>query len=397
MDEDFNPGPVSDDPKGESGDRLVSALEELILGRWSPHGASLSESRESIESVDRETHQETERALPRFATWPCPEPAEWALLLGEEASPAEMARANTLLAHAAICRPCAERLRVFSADLSSEETAVLAKLGCASAEGQRKLAAELARTPHPFGSTRATRLYLWAGAGLAASLLISAGIVSWWRLENNPERLLAEAYTNSRTFDLRMPGAGYAEVTPEIHLRGSAASREPAKLHEARARIERKLEAAPEDTHWLQVEARSDILEEKFDAAIDILDREVAAGPVTASLLLDDASAYFQRGVATGSESDRAMALDSLRRADELAPGDTVVLFNEAVAMEDRGQLINAVETWNRYLRLERDPRWQAEGRRRLQALEQKLNELKSHQSRLEQRLASPQTMRLLA
>ena len=55
--------------------------------------------------------------------------------------------------------------------------------------------------------------------------------------------------------------------------------------------------------------------------------------------------------------------LNSLRRADELEPGDPVVLFNEAVVMEDRGQVMNAVETWNRYLRFERDPRWLAEGR----------------------------------
>jgi hypothetical protein len=45
---------------------------------------------------------------------------------------------------------------------------------------------------------------------------------------------------------------------------------------------------------------------------------------------------------------------------------------------------MNAVETWNRYLRFERDPRWLADGRRRLQALEQKLNQLKTHQSRME-------------
>jgi tetratricopeptide (TPR) repeat protein len=178
-----------------------------------------------------------------------------------------------------------------------------------------------------------------------------------------------------------MPDAAFAEVMPEMHLRGGATSHESAKLLDARERIERHLEAAPEDAHWLQLEARSDILEEKFDPAIDILDRLVAAGPVTAGLLLDDASAYFERGVATGSESDRTTALNYLRRADELAPGDTVLLFNEAVSMEDRGQLMNAVETWNRYLRLERDPSWQAEGRRRLQALEEKLNELKAHRS----------------
>jgi tetratricopeptide (TPR) repeat protein len=209
--------------------------------------------------------------------------------------------------------------------------------------------------------------------------------------------MLAEAYTNSRIFDLRMPGAGFAEVKPLTHLRGGSASRESSSLRDAQGRIERHLEAAPGDAHWLQLEARFDILEEKFDPAIDILDRLVAAGPVTANLLLDDASAYFQRGEATGSENDRATALDSLRRADELAPGDTVVLFNEAVVMEDRGQLMNAVETWNRYLRFERDPRWLEEGRRRLQALERKLNQMKSHQSRMDQGLRTPPAMRSIA
>jgi hypothetical protein len=40
-------------------------------------------------------------------------------------------------------------------------------------------------------------------------------------------------------------------------------------------------------------------------------------------------------------------------------------------------------------LRFERDPLWLAEGRRRLQALEQKLNQLKTHQSRMEQHSAT--------
>ena len=105
----------------------------------------------------------------------------------------------------------------------------------------------------------------------------------------------------------------------------------------------------------------------EYDPAIDILDRLLAAGPVTADLLTDDASAYFQRGTATGSENDRATALDYLRRADELSPDDPVVLFNEALVMEDRGQVMNAVETWNRYLKFERDPRWQEEGRQPLE------------------------------
>ena len=94
----------------------------------------------------------------------------------------------------------------------------------------------------------------------------------------------------------------------------------PPRLLDARSSIEQHLEKAPDDPYWLPLEARADVLEEKFDPAIDILDRLLAAGPVTASLLSDDATAYFQRGAATNSENDRATALDYLRRADELTP-----------------------------------------------------------------------------
>ncbi len=221
------------------------------------------------------------------------------------------------------------------------------------------------------------RMYYWTGAGLAASLFIALGLISWWRLAHNPEHLIAEAYTQQRIFELRMPDAGFAEVSPVRHVRGANNGKEPPSLSDAHWHIERELQAAPNDAHWLQLEARTDVLEEKYDPAIEILERLVAKGPVTASLLMDDGSAHFERGEATDSATDRTAALEYMRRADELAPGDPVVLFNEAVVMEEQGQLMNAMETWNRYLRFEHDARWQQEGRRRVQALEQKLNQLK--------------------
>jgi tetratricopeptide (TPR) repeat protein len=379
MSKDHNPQYPSDPPD----DALAKAFEELMEGRW-----SMAERR----------HEDPASPQMLGVEVGCPELGEWPQLLSEEARPAQV---NALLAHAALCRTCAARLRMLAADASPEEAAEVGRLASASRDWQHNLAAELARTPRraqirPI-RRQAPLFYVWAGAGLAASLVMGVALAGWWQHANTPERLLAEAYTHSRTFELRMPGADFAEVTPETHLRGGATGREPAQLLDARARIERHLENAPEDRRWLQLEARADVLEEKFDPAINILDRLLAAGPVTSSLLVDDAAAYFQRGVATGSETDRSTALEYLRHADELAPGDPVVLFNEAVAMEDRGQAMNAVETWNRYLRFERDPRWLADGRRRLQALEQKLNQLKTHQSRMEQHLESPRAMRALA
>lgn len=293
--------------------------------------------------------------------------------------------------------PSAERACASSTEASPEEAAEIAGLSSASRHWQHNLAAQLAHTPHRTARGKASRFYLWAGAGLAASLLVAAVLTAWWQHANSPERLLAEAYTHSRIFDLRIPGAGFAEVTPQAHLRGGTANQESSRLLDARSHIERHLENSPQDPHWLQLQARADLLDEQYDPAIDILDRLIAAGPVTPSLLVDDASAYFQRGAATGSENDRSTALEYLRRADELAPDDPVVLFNEAVVMEDRGQVMNAVETWNRYLQFERDPRWLTEGRTRLEALELKLNQLKSHQSRVNQHLATPEAMRALA
>jgi tetratricopeptide (TPR) repeat protein len=378
-----DPSGPRDDAAAE--DALRRALSELMEGR-----GFLGEDARGESPGPRKTGPEVE----------CPEVSAWFALLGAEVGTADAkgkARVEALMAHAAQCSRCADRLRMLTGDATPEESAELSRLASSSPSWQHDLAVELARTPYRSASSRKTRFYLWAGAGLAASLVLAVGAGLWWQRANTPERLLAEAYTHDRIFELRMPDAGFANVTPQTHLRGGAADHESARLLDARARIERELENAPDDPHWLQLEARADILEEKFDPAIDILDRLLAAGPPTSSLLVDDAAAYFQRGATTGSENDRATALEYLRHADELTPGDPVVLFNEAVAMEDRGQVMNAVETWNRYLRFERDPKWLADGRRRLQALEQKLNQMKTHQSRMERNLATPQAMLALA
>jgi len=399
MKDDLNPKHSSD----SSADPLAGALDELM--------EALSSQSPVLEWVPLGAPDDDD----------CPKPVEWLPLLGGEsgitgnANLALAAHVDGLLAHAAECRKCLARLRILTTKPTEKEAAELTELVSATPGWERELAAELARTPRqklgPIGidrpkaagissgisAKRSSRIYLWTGSALAATLLIGAVTFFWWQRANSPERLLAEAYTQSRSYDLRMPGAGFADVTHETHLRGGGSVHESSRLLDARARIERQLENAPEDAHWLQLEARAEIQEEKFDPAIEILDRLLATEPVTAGLLVDDASAYFERGSSTGSENDRATALENLRRADELAPDNPLVLFNEAVVMEDRGQAMNAVETWNRYLKFEQDPRWLAEGRARLEALEQKLNQLKTHQSRMEQRLGSPQAMRALA
>jgi tetratricopeptide (TPR) repeat protein len=382
MNHESNPSPQSSDSTGGPDQGLADALEDLLASASSRGPA----------------HPEKLSGFKPLTAGTCPAVDDWIQLANADA---RTDKKNSLLAHAALCSACLERLRatqhVLSSEASPEESAELKQFTSTSPLWQHRMAVELAHTPYEAKRTRVFPSFMWLGTGLAAALVLVLSVAVWWRRENAPERLLAEAYAAARTSDLRVPGAGFAPVTPQTHLRGEATDREPAPLLNARAQIERNLEQSPSDPRWLQLQARAEMLEEHYDSAIDILDRLIAAGPVTASLLLDDGSAYYLRGIATGSENDRATALDNLRRADELAPDDPVVLFNEALIMEDRGQVMNAVETWNRYLKFEHDPKWEEEGRRHLSTLEDKLNRMKSHESRMEQHLATPDSMRALA
>jgi tetratricopeptide (TPR) repeat protein len=382
MNEDSIPNPKNDVPAESSDPGLAKALEVLVA--HAPFRTPAQHNQASGFSAP--------------GTGACPGAEDWfQLAAGELPS----GRTQALLAHAALCTNCLARLResqsVISAKATREEAEQLSRYSSTSQEWQRRLAAQLAATPRRSSGSGKLIQFAWIGGGLAAALVLTIFGAVLWRNLHAPEKLLAEAYTQSRSFDLRMPGAAFASVSPQQHLRGAASDNEPVPLLSARAAIERNLQRSPSDARWLQLQARAEILEEHFDGAIDTLNRLLGAGPVSSSLLLDDGMAYYLRGTATGSENDRATALDDLRRADELAPSDPVILFNEAIVMEDRGQVMNAVETWNRFLKFERDPKWLEEGRQRLSSLEEKLNRVKSHESRMEEHLATPQSMRALA
>jgi len=331
----------------------------------------------------------------------CPGP-EWHLHLALDELEAE--KAEELKAHSVACPACGERLSMSRMALegnpSIEETAAIAELAAARPEWQRRMARDLAATPRrgrpilPFRLIPGPR---WLAAGAAAALAILAGGLLWQRQLATPERQLARAYEESRTLELRVPDASFTAYRPGGHARGGAGDAEPAPLLDARAKLARELERSPKDGHWLELRARADVLEQRYDSAIELLERLMVDGPVTAELLTDTASAYYQRGLATGSQVDRSTALDELARADKLAPTDPVVLFNEAIVMEDRGQMMNAVEVWNRYITVERDAKWREEGKRKLAALEQTLNRLRTHASRVRRMLATPAAMDALA
>lgn len=283
-----------------------------------------------------------------------------------------------LLAHAALCSKCLSKLRmsqrVLDENPTAEENEVLSRLASTSVQWQRKNAVELAQTPCRKPKARHLPVLWSVGLGATAAVLILIVLIVW-RWNHTPEQLISEAYSQNRIFDLRVAGAGYAPLKTAGLVRGIGAGQRNSSLRSAQAQIEQELKRTPSDQHWLQLKARAALLDERYDEAVAILDRLLAVGPVTQSLLLDAGSAYFLRGTVSGSDNDRTQALDHLLHADEMGSENAAVLFNEAIVMEDRGRSAAAVETWNRYLKVETDPRWLAEGRVRLRSLEDGINQ----------------------
>jgi len=130
-----------------------------------------------------------------------------------------------------------------------------------------------------------------------------------------------------------MPGAGFARLPASASSRRRHRPR-IGRLLNARARMSATGKRAA-DPHWLQLEARSDLLDERFDPAIDILDRLLAAGPPP------PACWWTMRPLTSSAAQPPAAKTIALRSRipsprRRVAPGDPVVLFNEAVSWRSR-------------------------------------------------------------
>ncbi len=214
------------------------------------------------------------------------------------------------------------------------------------------------------------RVYAPAGA-----MFVVGG--AWWIFlifhPAPPDRLLASAFSEQRTLDLRFPDALHA---PAKAVRGRAQRfgfSRPAALLEAEAVISRALRSHPEDVAWLQARVRADILDWNYQAAISTLERALDLSPDSASLLVDLASAHFERAEAEARPIDYGQAIELLGRALDRNPDDSVALFNRGVASERVHLHGQAVSDWQHCLRV--DPRggWADEARQRLRTLEKRL------------------------
>src|SRR6266404_3585294 len=396
----------------ESRRRAESALDAPDVH---PHLAACPTCREQFDDLallDRQLDRQMKGM--RLAESPprqgdCPRPGLWREIVGGLTPPSETL---IYLEHASRCDRCGPLLReavTEVADLNGETTAaertLIAILESARAEWQQRLAQQIAGTQHS-GRDRESmpwwqrwlavpRLALprlavprlaMAGASLLAIVAVGSWVVvhrvnNYNATRNQPAaagRLLARAYTEKRTLELRIAGADYAPLRVS---RGPAASftSRPAALLKAEALIASQLESHPADPSWLQAQAQADVLEGKYDAAVEALRRALELEPHSPALLIDLATAHFQRAQQEDHKDDFGTAYEYLSQALRLRPDDPVALFNRAMVAEHQFLYRQALDDWDHYLRVDSASQWAEEARNRANAVREKLKEHESN------------------
>jgi CHAT domain-containing protein/cytochrome c-type biogenesis protein CcmH/NrfG len=213
------------------------------------------------------------------------------------------------------------------------------------------------------------------GPLLAAAIVLLAATGVWiYHLDSSrsPEQLLARAYSEQRTLDLRIPMAKYAPLQRERGPVGSSLNK-PSALLKAEYLIKAQIGSQPENASILAAKGRAEILEWQYDDALKSLRHALDLNPDSPETLCDLATAYVQRGDLENRPLDYGQAIEYLGQALRKNPNDLTAVFNRALVEERLSLVEEAQKDWEQYLRLDPKGPWSNEARRRLNELRQKL------------------------
>ena len=139
------------------------------------------------------------------------------------------------------------------------------------------------------------------GSGLVDIRFVSA--------RTRPERLLAEAYTQKRPFDLRIA----VRLTARCGARRAgieSSFEQQIPLLDAKARIAKGLASSPDSADWLYFEGRAEMLSRTTDAAISSLARALNVRPDDSAIMADLGAAYALRAQADNRVVDYSAAIE---------------------------------------------------------------------------------------
>lgn len=390
----------------------AESLEEygIETGHLHRHLAGCSTCREQFEELAALDRQFKHLKPIESVQWSgdCPDAAAWREIAVGLPEPDDT---PAYIEHASNCDHCGPLLRDaviefarLDRELTEPERTQIASLDSASTAWQERLARRIAGvSPSALNQNslnqnsldqdslnqesvpwRQNHLNPPQRALVAACLLAVVGVGSWIvyrqiQLRHQPaaaEKLLARAYTRKRTLELRVAGADFAAMKITRDEAGSFTDR-PKELLSAEALIDEQLESQPASAAWLQAKAEADMLEGKYEPAVEVLRNAVQLEPHSPALLTDLATAYFQRALSQNEDKkdDLGAAYESLSKALELAPNDPVAIFNRAVVSEHLFLYHQALADWEHYLNVDPASQWAQEARVHLDAVRAKVKE----------------------
>lgn len=218
----------------------------------------------------------------------------------------------------------------------------------------------------------------YAGMAIAAVLLIALSLVIWRVfIFKSPEQetLLAirTIYTNGRLFESRISDLGYA---PMAQSRGDdKANADLTRLAEAEllALKQERLNPGAPAFHTL---GRVYLAEQKFDKALEWLNKAAQARPQDARIQSDLGAAFLELGRQETDPAKRAEAmvssLDHLDKALQLNDSLLEARFNRALLYEQMHLPERAKAEWQRYTEKDPNSGWADEARKHLAQLDQK-------------------------
>ena len=294
------------------------------------------------------------------------------------------AKTRELMKHAAQCGHCGPLLKNAAENIADEATpseeALLASLQSARPEWRKNMAATLrdsVRDRQPKSSWWRA-VFAWPAPAYAFVGIVAVAVVAWIGVRAlhppSAEQLLAQAYSEHRTLEVRIPGAKYSPMQAQ---RGAERSDfdKPQSLLKAEDLIGENLRKNPNDPVWLQARARADLLNGNYDSAIKSLQRALETEPESPGLLSDLGTAYFVRAESADQPIDFGHAFESLSKALAKSPDDPITLFNRALACERMFLYTQALDDWEHYLRIDTQGQWAEEARRHLQSIKDKVSQ----------------------
>jgi tetratricopeptide (TPR) repeat protein len=202
-------------------------------------------------------------------------------------------------------------------------------------------------------------------AALAACAAIAFSI--WWIQRDTPEKvekLLAQAYTEQRTMEMRIPYAEHADFKQTRSGDTASLLSSPAALRKAADLIAANLKKNPDDPKWLMLSARLDLLDWRYKSALSTLnkidDEKVEDSP---DFRLARSLALYQKAEIEHDPQSYGIVVDLLGKTLQRSPDDPIALFNQAVACEKLFMYECAVNDYDHFLKVDPNSAWASEAR----------------------------------